>query len=692
MVLLLCAGCPREPAPPLEAPPPAAPIAAPAPALPPVTPEPAITPVVAPVAEPLPARREVPKVPDSPLLLDRVAGYAIVQLPVEGFDRLTPNQRITAYHLARASVAGRDIAWDQGHRLALGLRAEVARVLKHEASLPRDLVVRIRRWARLLWICNGPYHPRTGKKLVPPFTREEWSAAAARSGTAVSSAETLERWSFMFDPTIQPLQTVRNAPDALTASANNLYDGVSTADLSGFEEQYPLNSRLKKQGEQLVEQVYRVGRVAAHDERPAPAGHYAAELARVVEHLNNALPHMSDAQRRTARHLADYLETGSIASFEQSNLAWLSDDPVVELVMGFIETDLDPRGIKGEWEGLVGIVDEQTTALMRGLADHIQHFEDASPWPDEFRKTHGRVFLKKAIQVVAAHGGAGPDVPMTMNLPNQDTIREQKGARFLLMTNALRAADAAAQNPMVTEFALPVEREAALRWAPRLVDIMMVLHEVIGHRTGKVGDELEDQELQLTLREYGFALEEARAELVALHHIWDPIVARVAVCPAECADAAYRAYARRAHVQLHRVRGARIEDEHMRGTQLIVQYARSRGAIATEEHGGKRYVIVKDVPLMRAAVSELLGKLMRIKATGDHAEAKRLFDTFGVTFDVSLRDDAVRRATKARIPDHYIFVMPELEPVLGPDKRIIDVKLRVERDFDAQMRRWDQPS
>ena len=46
--------------------------------------------------------------------------------------------------------------------------------------------------------------------------------------------------------------------DMLLASANNLYDGVSTADLQGFNEQFPLNSRLVKRDGALHEEVYRI--------------------------------------------------------------------------------------------------------------------------------------------------------------------------------------------------------------------------------------------------------------------------------------------------------------------------------------------------------------------------------------------------------------------------------------------------
>ena len=52
------------------------------------------------------------------------------------------------------------------------------------------------------------------------------------------------------------------------------------ADLDGFEERYPLNSRLVKDATAgLVEEVYRVG------------GRYGRAIARIVAHLEAAMPY-----------------------------------------------------------------------------------------------------------------------------------------------------------------------------------------------------------------------------------------------------------------------------------------------------------------------------------------------------------------------------------------------------------------
>ena len=72
--------------------------------------------------------------------------------------------------------------------------------------------------------------------------------------------------------------------DILQASANNFYSGVSMADLKGFHDTHPLNSRLVKQNGKLVEEVYRAGT----PDGKIPPGRYAEFLRKANEYLQKA--------------------------------------------------------------------------------------------------------------------------------------------------------------------------------------------------------------------------------------------------------------------------------------------------------------------------------------------------------------------------------------------------------------------
>jgi dipeptidyl-peptidase-3 len=108
-------------------------------------------------------------------------------------------------------------------------------------------------------------------------------------------------------------------------------------------------------------------------------------------------------------------------------------------------------------------------------------------------------------------------------------------------------------------------------------------------------------------------------------------------------------------------------------------------AIDVRVRDGKTYQVVADVAAFRAGVAELLAEVQRIKAEGDYAAARELFETHGVHFDPKLRDEIVTRVDRLHLPSYTAFVMPRLEPVVGEDGTIEDVQIAYPRDLKSQM-------
>jgi dipeptidyl-peptidase-3 len=84
-------------------------------------------------------------------------------------------------------------------------------------------------------------------------------------------------------------------------------------------------------------------------------------------------------------------------------------------------------------------------------------------------------------------------------------------------------------------------------------------------------------------------------------------------------------------------------------------------------------------------VGRLLAEVMRIKAEGDYAAARQLFETYGVHFDPKLRDEIVARVEKLQLPSYTGFVMPKLEPVRNAAGEITDVTISYPQDLSVQM-------
>jgi dipeptidyl-peptidase-3 len=193
------------------------------------------------------------------------------------------------------------------------------------------------------------------------------------------------------------------------------------------------------------------------------------------------------------------------------------------------------------------------------------------------------------------------------------------------------------------------------------------------------------------LKEQYSALEETRADLVALYFVADPYLAEIGLVSADEQQAVvqteYEAYARNALVQLRRVRvGSQLEEDHMRNRQAIVHWllANTR-AIDVRRRDDKTYFVVADGDAFRDGVAKLLREVQRIKSEGDYAAAKELFETYGVHFDPDMRDEVVARVDHLKLPSYTGFVMPKLEPVTDGSGNIVDVKISYPCDLSVQM-------
>jgi dipeptidyl-peptidase-3 len=292
---------------------------------------------------------------------------------------------------------------------------------------------------------------------------------------------------------------------------------------------------------------------------------------------------------------------------------------------------------------------------------------------------------------VVEAGDSGPVTPVGINLPNDQEIREKYGSKSVSLTNVNEAYDKSMSAEFRKEFAWSAdEAERAEKWSSLAGELTTDLHEVIGHGSGKISERLNGSP-QSALKEQYSALEESRADLVALYFLPSPKMIELGLVSerdhAEIVLAEYEGYARNALVQLRRVReGTQIEEDHMRNRQMIVRWLLANSsAIEERVREGKTYYVMVDATAFQQAVGHLLADVQRIKAEGDYDAAKALFETYGVHFDASLRDEVVARVEHLNMPSYTGFVQPRLEPVIDMDGRIADVRISYPLDLAAQM-------
>jgi dipeptidyl-peptidase-3 len=642
--------------------------------------------------------------PTSPLVA-RVGDTGFIQVEAPSFSQLTAKQKALAYYLTQASIAIDPIIYDQLSSFGLREKRLLEGIVSHDEGIDGPSMATIKNYALLFWANRGNHNETTAQKFLPAFTADELTAAALKAQAtgafrapyadlpALQTADAVKKEladlnRAIFDPQFEPMATAKTPPagkDIIQASANTFYQGVSPADLKGFSERFPLNSRVVKDAKGIHEEVYRAGT----PDGKVPPGLYAAYLKKANEYLGHARENADPAQATVIADLIRFYQTGDPKDWLQFGADWVRNDATVDFANGFIEVYRDPRGAKGSSQSFVTITDKPVTTVMTKLAQNAAYFEEKAPWDAKYKKTNFQPPVVKAVEVLIETG----DFHVTTigdNLPNENEIHEKYGTKNFLFLGSSHALDAAAGSS-IDEFAASAEEAARVKkYSEQAEDLLTAMHEVIGHGSGKLSDRIKGG-AEPYLKEYFSTLEEARADLMGLWNVWDPKLAELGLVTDQDAVAKtmYDNAARAPLTQLRRIpKGDTIEEDHQRDRQLIAHYIKDRtGAIEYFDKGGKTYVRVTDYQKMRQGVGMLLAELMRIKAEGDYAAIKALVDTYGVHIDTKLRDQVVARYKTLNLPSYYAGVNVEVSATAAMYPRDpVQQYIRYGAMYDASLR------
>ncbi len=642
--------------------------------------------------------------PERKYRLEMVGPAQVVQMYADGFDKLTPNQKIFSYYLYLSAIAARDIAVDQQHRNALEIRDVFEEIYKHRASVEPVVMEKVTAYLKLFWINNGFYDNLTAQKFILECSYEEWllaAQAAQKAGAQFDlnneslNAKLTRLRPVIFDPNVDPILTNKSpGEDWIKNSAVNFYaPDLTYAEVEKWakagNEKNALNSTLVKEKGKIVEKVWRAGGDGI------PPGLYANELNATISYLEKAIPYASsEYQAETLRKLIKYYRTGDLQDFRRFNIHWVKDSSQVDFIHGFIEVYLDPRAQKAEFEASIFYTDPDQTKMMQELAKYAQYFEDKAPWKDEYKKKIERSPIANVINVIASTGGTGPISPVGINLPNEQAIRDSIGSKSVLLNNIQSGVDKSSGNELLKEFAWD-EDEIAMENTYGLVcnALHTAMHEVIGHGSGKVSPKLEGKDPADFLPGYYNTLEEARADLVSMWNAWDPkfVDMGIAKDAAEARKIGQTLFRQRVRVGINQLRrisatATQLEQDHLKNRQLVVTWLiRNTTGVKIEQRSGKTYYRVVDFDAAREGVGRLLAEVMRIKAEGDLAAGKALVDGYGLKIDTKLRDEVQARVKDLNLPKYTGFVNPKLEPVNDPTAKIVDINVSYPMDFATQM-------
>lgn len=631
---------------------------------------------------------------------ERFADLKILRYVVPGFDKLELKKKQLLYYLYQAGLSGRDIFYDQNYKHNLTIRRTLEQIVQHyTGDKTSDDFKRFMTYAKRVWFSNGIHHHYSNDKIMPDFSPEQFEHYVYNSGQAtfpLHDGEYLHDFikrlkPIIFNPNIDG-KKVNKTPniDSVVNSATNYYEGVTEKEVDEFYKKladsagkYPpmfgLNSKLIKENGLVKEKVWKVG------------GMYSEAIEKIVFWLKKATTVAeNDKQKAALEILIQYYQTGDLTVFDKFNIAWLKDtDSDIDLINGFIEVYADPKGYRGAFESVLQLKDPVGTKRIGKIAEEAQWFEKHSPIADEYKRDEVKGIIGRAIYVVNEVGDSSPSTPIGINLPNSNWIRSKHGSKSIFITNVVDAYDKS-KGGTTKEFALTEEElERAKKYGPIAGHLHTDMHEVIGHASGKLSPGVLSP--HQTLKHYALALEEARADLVALYYLMDQKLIDLGLMPNfEVGKAKYDAYILNGlMLQLFRIKlGEKIEQAHMRNratiSRWVYEHGKADNVIEKVIKDGKTYFVVRDYQKLRQLFAVLLKEIQRIKSEGDFEAGKALIETYGVKIDYALHKEVLERFKKLNNVPYSGFINPLLIPEYSGDQ-IIDVKIVYPKNFTEQM-------
>ncbi|MGE0181304.1 MAG: hypothetical protein AB7F91_03510 [Parvularculaceae bacterium] len=306
----------------------------------------------------------------------------------------------------------------------------------------------------------------------------------------------------------------------------------------------------------------------------------------------------------------------------ESEMAWMDLEGPIEVAIGPYEVYTDGLfGYKTAFEAFVTVKDPEESAALDKYKNYLRDMEGNLPVPPEY-KNFRRGFESPIAVVAQVHGG-GDNVPgvqtIAFNLPNDERVREAKGAKKVLLNNVMGAKFDRILQPMAEH--VLVEEQAALL-LQRYMGAETLFHE-LSHSLGPGTIEKNGVETTVNaeLKELYSATEEGKADVMGAYNILYMMEKD------ELPIAEKNNFLATYFVGLFRAMRFGINEAHGRGAAFQYAFFKEQGAFSVDEETGKFEL---DFAKLEAAISALTAEIVFVQGDGDYDRANAFLNKYAV--------------------------------------------------------------
>ena len=306
--------------------------------------------------------------------------------------------------------------------------------------------------------------------------------------------------------------------------------------------------------------------------------------------------------------------------YYESELAWMDLDGPIEAAIGPYEVYTDNLfGYKTAYEAFITIKNPEASAALAKYKDFLRDMEANLP-VDESYKNFRRGFESPIVVADQVHGG-GDNVPgvqtIAFNLPNDERVREAKGAKKVILSNVLGAKFDRILAPMA-EDVLVAEQAGLLMKKYMSTDTLF--HE-LAHSLGPgtIMKDGEETTVSAELKELYTGTEEGKADVLGAYNIL--YMMERGEMPATEKENFLATY----FVGLFRSMRFGINEAHGKGAAFQYSYFKAAGAVAWDDAEQKFRI---DFAALEQAISDLTRDIIIVQGDGDYDGAQTFLDEY----------------------------------------------------------------
>ncbi|KLI63507.1 dipeptidyl-peptidase 3 family protein [Aurantiacibacter marinus] len=305
----------------------------------------------------------------------------------------------------------------------------------------------------------------------------------------------------------------------------------------------------------------------------------------------------------------------------ESEMAWmdLTDTPI-EVAIGPYEVYTDRLyGTKTAFESFVTLRNPDESAALDRYVGYLRDMEGNLPIDAQYHN-FARGFESPIAVADQIHGG-GDNVPgvqtIAFNLPNDERVREAKGAKKVILANVLGAKFDMILDP-IADVVLAQDQAALV--SRRYMQLFTLFHE-LSHSLGPGSITVDGRTTTVNeeLREQYSALEESKADVMGIYNLLY-MMERGELPVAEKSELLQTYFA-----GLFRTMRQGIESAHGKGAAAQYGFLLDYGAFSWDEDAGH---FVVDEAKLESGITELLRTELMLQATGDYDGTIAFFERY----------------------------------------------------------------